>query len=624
MSLIRLRNICLNYGGPELLNKVQFSLDKGERVCLIGRNGQGKSTFLNVLAKTIEPDAGEVEYQQGLNVAVLPQSVPGYEDKSVFAVVVDGLGEVGQLMLDYHEICQRAEVAPDDTAIHQRLSHLQASLDQHHAWGQNTQVEKVISLLKLTADDHFGQLSGGLKRRVLLAQALVDEPDVLLLDEPTNHLDIDAIAWLENFLLQYKGTLIFVTHDREFLQRLATRIIELDLGELTSWPGDYKTYLGKKAMALLAREKEQANFDKKLAQEEVWIRQGIKARRTRDEGRVRKLEAMRKTRSERPSVVGNAALRTQDVKRSGRLVVDAKAMSYHYDNDNQLIINDFSTRIVRGDKIGIIGPNGCGKTTLLNLLLGELKPTVGSVRLGTQLEIAYVDQLRGQLDDNKSVLDNLAQGRSHIEFNGGSQHALGYLSRFLFSPQQSRSAVRSLSGGEKNRLLLAKILSKPSNILVLDEPTNDLDLETLALLESMLVDYSGTLLLVSHDRAFLNNVATSTMVFEGDGRIAEYVGGYDDWLRQRPKPATVEKKVKPKIIKPKDPQKARRELNQLPQKIEKLEKAVERLHEAMSAPGFYQQAPSEIEKKTSELAALEKKREEAYQRWDELEKLLTD
>jgi ABC transport system ATP-binding/permease protein len=624
MSLIRLRNVCLSYGGPLLLDHIQLGIDKRERVCLLGRNGQGKSSLLKVIAGEIKPDSGEVEYQEGLKIAVLPQAVPENDKQSVFAVVIDGLGEKGELILAYHELLNLAQQAPDDSLINERLYRVQDALNHENAWGLENQVEKVISQMNLNGDDRFGDLSGGFKRRVLLAQALVSEPDVLLLDEPTNHLDIDSIHWIENFLLQFNGTLVFVTHDRRFLQRLATRIIELDLGQLTSWPGDYQTYLTKRAELASADAKHQSEFDKKLAKEEVWVRQGIKARRTRNEGRVRKLEAMRQERSQRRSAIGNANLKTQGTQASGRKVVETKHVSFLY--QDEAIIKDFSTTVMRGDKIGIIGPNGCGKTTLLNMLLGKLKPTEGSVTEGTQLQVAYFDQLREQLDDEKTVLDNFAEGQSHIDINGSSVHVLGYLSQFLFSPAQSRSPVKALSGGEKNRLLLAKLLSKPSNVLVLDEPTNDLDLETLELLESMLVDYTGTILLVSHDRDFLNNVIMSSMVFEGEAKVTEYVGGYDDWIRQRPVPKKAKAEIKKEKPQKKEPQKKmsfdeKKELKSLPKKIERLEAKVAELQKQMATPEFYQQSQEQIQKVTIELEGIESELEKAYERWSYLDEL---
>jgi ABC transport system ATP-binding/permease protein len=628
MSLIRLRDVSLSYGHASLLDNIQLAIEKGERVCLLGRNGQGKSSLLKIIAQVIEPDTGALEYTPGLQIAMLAQAVPvGAEKKSVFSVVVDGLGEAGQLILAYHELLNLAQLAPDDLLVNERLHRVHDAFDQTYGWGLQNQVEKTITRLDLDSDACFGSLSGGLKRRVLLAQALVSQPDILLLDEPTNHLDVESIQWLEQFLLQYDGTLIFVSHDRRFLKNLATRIVELDRGHITSCPGDYATYLKRKAEALSSEGKQQSNFDKKLAQEEVWIRQGVKARRTRNEGRVRKLEAMREERQQRRALMGKAHLKTQEAASSGKVVIEAKDISYRY--DEAWIIRHFSTVMMRGDKIGILGANGCGKTTLLNLLLDQLEPTEGSVHHGTKLKISYFDQLRQRLDDDKSVLDNFAEGQSHVEINGKPQHVLGYLSRFLFSPEQARSPVKALSGGEKNRLLLAKLLAESMNVLVLDEPTNDLDLETLEILESMLVDYTGTLLLVSHDRDFLNNVVTSTLVFEGQNNIGEYVGGYDDWVRQRPKPAKKESvAAKPKE---KQPQPApavkkisyqeQKELKTLPKKIEQLEKAIQKLHDAMGEPEYYQQDQAKIREHGQVLAEKEAALDKAYQRWELLDGL---
>ncbi|GAB4300087.1 MAG: ATP-binding cassette domain-containing protein [Thiohalomonadaceae bacterium] len=626
MALLGLRGVTVSFGGPALLDGVDLSIERGERLCLVGRNGSGKSTLMKVLAAEIVPEDGEVVRQGGLKVARLSQEVPHGLAGSVYDVVAAGLGEAGALLAEYHQVSQQVAQHGSDDWL-RRLEQVQQRLEAAGGWELNREVETVISRLELPSDASFASLSGGLKRRVLLAQALITRPDLLLLDEPTNHLDIDAIAWLEEFLLGFNGTLLFVTHDRTFLQRLATRIIELDRGRLTSWPGDFATYLRRKQEALDAEAGANALFDKKLAEEEAWIRQGIKARRTRNEGRVRALEAMRRERAERRERQGTARLQLNEAERSGKLVVEAEGVSFSY--DGKPVIKDLSTVIMRGDKVGIIGPNGAGKTTLLRLLLGQLAPQQGSVRLGTKMEVAYFDQHRAILEEEKSVLDNVAQGSEQITVNGQSKHVMSYLQDFLFAPARSRTPVKALSGGERNRLLLARLFTQPANVLVMDEPTNDLDMETLELLESLLVDYSGTLLVVSHDRAFLNNVVTSTLVFEGEGRIGDYVGGYDDWLRQRrvaPAARTAEKVV-PAAAEMRDKSrpkaklsyKEQRELETLPQRIEALEAEQQALHDAMGAPDFYQQDKAAITAVQERLAALEEELMAAYERWERLE-----
>lgn len=624
MALLSLRGITVSFGGPALLDGVDLQIEPGERLCLVGRNGSGKSTLMKVLAGEIVPDDGEIVRQGTLKVARLTQEVPRGLAGSVYDVVALGLGEAGALLADYHHVSQQLALDGSEAML-RKLEQVQHRLEAAGGWELNREVETVISRLELPADAEFAALSGGLKRRVLLAQALITRPDVLLLDEPTNHLDIDAIAWLEEFLLGFNGTLLFVTHDRSFLQRLATRIIELDRGRLTSWPGDFATYLRHKQEALDAEAGANALFDKRLAEEEVWIRQGIKARRTRNEGRVRALEAMRRERTERRERQGTARLQLNEAERSGKLVAEAEHVSFSY--DGRPVIKDLSTVIMRGDKVGIIGPNGAGKTTLLRLLLGQLAPQEGTVRLGTKLEVAYFDQHRAILDEEMTVLDNVAQGSEQITVNGQSKHVMSYLQDFLFAPARARTPVKALSGGERNRLLLARLFTQPANVLVMDEPTNDLDMETLELLESLLVDYSGTLLVVSHDRAFLNNVVTSTLVFEGEGRIGDYVGGYDDWLRQRAaKPAEktaaaaapAERRDKPKV-RPKMSYKEQRELETLPQRIEALEAEQQALHQAMSAPDFYQQDKTAVAAAQERLAALEDELSAAYERWEMLE-----
>lgn len=629
MALLTLRNVTLSFGGAPLLDGVDLQVEPGERLCLVGRNGTGKSTLMKLLAGELQADSGEIVARQGLRVARLTQEVPRGLSGDVFDVVADGLGEQGKLLAEYHHISQ--QLADGDEKLLVKLERIQHELEACDGWQTNQRVEAVISRLKLPADSEFSELSGGMKRRVLLARELVREPELLLLDEPTNHLDVAAIDWLEEFLLGWGGTLLFITHDRMFLQNLATRIIELDRGRLTSWPGDYETYLKRKAEALEAEAQQNALFDKRLAQEEVWIRQGIKARRTRNEGRVRALKAMREERGERRERSGRAKVAVTEAERSGKLVIEAESIGMEY--QGRTLFHDFSTAITRGDKVGILGPNGSGKTTLLQVLLGKLPPQQGKVKLGTNLEIAYFDQHRAQLDEEASVLDNVAEGSDRVEINGQSKHIMGYLQDFLFSPERARSPVRSLSGGERNRLLLAKLFTKPANLLVMDEPTNDLDVETLELLEELLLDYQGTLLLVSHDRAFLNNVVTSTVAFEGQGELHEYVGGYDDWLRQRrsaePQPQLARKQAKPATetraenkpaAKPaKLSYKDQRELDALPKRIEELETALEALHETMSDPDFYQQEGTVIAETNEKLERLEAEMAEAFERWEALE-----
>ena len=627
MALLSLRDVKLGFGGPNLLDGVNLQIDTNERLCLLGRNGEGKSTLMKLIGGFIQADSGHVEFQQGVKVAYLTQDVPADIQGSVYDVVASGVDKVGDLLKDYHHVTLKMAEQCDDKTMAE-LERIQHELEACDGWQLGQQIESTISRLQLPMDDDFSALSGGLKRRVLLARALVTEPDLLLLDEPTNHLDIEAIDWLEEFLKSWSGSVLFVTHDREFLRHLATRIIELDRGRLSSWPGNYDAYLKHKEEALHAEEKENALFDKKLAQEEKWIRQGIKARRTRNEGRVRALKAMRDERMQRRERKGKVSMQLNDRDRSGKIVIEAEHISHSY--DGRPIIKDFSSVIMRGDRIGIIGPNGVGKTTLIQILLGEIQPDEGRVKRGTKLEVAYFDQHRSELDDNKSVRDNLAEGTDNIEVNGRSKHVMSYLNDFLFPPQRANSPVSSLSGGERNRLMLAKLFAKPFNFLVMDEPTNDLDVETLELLEELLLEYQGTLLLVSHDRAFLNNVVTSTFVYEGDAVINEYVGGYDDWLHQRKQTRPPEEKPKakssPKAQPKAEPKKAKklsykdqRELDALPQLIEDLETEIAQLTDTMSQADFYQQDHKEVAKVTDRLAAAEAELEKAFERWGELE-----
>ncbi len=530
MALLALQDITLAFGAAPLLDQANLVIERGERVCLLGRNGAGKSTVMKLLDGTIRPDRGELVRQTGVSVTRLEQEVPGDVAGTMFDIVADGLGDAGRLLAKYQHASHRVATDHSDAALNE-LDRLHHALDAANAWEVKSRVETVLEHLGLDPEAPFAAASGGRKRQALLARALVRDPDVLLLDEPTNHLDVEAVEWLEEILIARNITLVFVTHDRTFLRRVATRIVDLDRGQLIDWGTDYVTYLERKEAALASQEKEWSEFDKKLAREEVWIRTGIQARRTRNEGRVRALEALRLERSARREKVGTVRLQAQEAERSGRLVIEAKGVTFGY--GERTIVRDLTTTIARGDRIGLIGPNGSGKTTLIRLLLGQLEPQEGTVRLGTNLEVAYFDQLREQLDPEQTVVNSIGDGTEFIEINGARKHVLGYLQDFLFSPERARTPVRVLSGGERNRLLLARLFTRRFNVLILDEPTNDLDIETLDLLEDLLLNLKATLLVVSHDRAFLDNVVTSTLVMEGGGRVGEYVGGYTDWARQR-------------------------------------------------------------------------------------------
>lgn len=624
MALISLQEVSLAFGGPLLFDRMNFQLEAGERVALLGRNGVGKTTLMKVIAGQIKVDSGEVIYQRNIKVTHLPQEVPTDIKGTVFDVVLSGLGDRVKLLSDYHHINHRLQTEYSEQLM-EELSRLQSEMDHTNAWETNNQVEDVILHMKLDPESDFETLSGGQKRRALLAKALVLKPEILLLDEPTNHLDIESIDWLEGFLKEYPGTIFFVTHDRTFLQHLSTRIAELDRGRLWSWSCDYQTFLERKQAALDNEAVERAKFDKKLAQEEIWIRQGIKARRTRNEGRVVALEKMREQKRAQRQVIGKVRMKAQEADRSGQLVTLAENISHAY--GGRELIRNFSTEIMRGDKIGLIGPNGSGKTTLLRILLGKLEPQKGAVRLGTNLQIAYYDQLREQLDEDKTVMENVADSET-VTFNGRTKNIMGYLQDFLFSPQRARTPARVLSGGERNRLFLARLFTKPSNLLVMDEPTNDLDIETLELLEELLVEYTGTVIIVSHDRAFLNNVATSTIVLEGQGEVCEYAGGYDDWLVQRAakrsqfqtqtaakKAPAPEKKPVPGKLSPEE----KNELAKIPGKIEKLESEQEKLFALMSDPSFYQKKPDDISKTTAQSDALAQELAKLYSRWEALE-----
>jgi len=628
MAVVCLRDVSFGFVTPPLLDHVEFSVERGERIGLLGRNGAGKSTFMRLITGDLKADEGVIERFAGCRIARLEQDVPIGRTTVIFDEVALGLGESGEgIAANYKLHHASLSLSEQDRSRFQTLS---ASLNPETAWQLEHKVEVILEKMQLDPLCPFDSLSSGMKRRVLLAKALVVDPDVLLLDEPTNHLDINAISWLEEFLLKFEGTLIFITHDRVFLQKLATRTVELDRGRLYDWTCDYATFLVRKQDALLAEEQQQALFDKKLAQEEAWIRRGVKARCVRNEGRVRTLKKMREERRARRDRVGNVQVELQEAERSGALVIDAKNVDFQYPSAPIPTIRDLTTTIMRGDKVGIIGPNGAGKTTLLRLLLGDLEPTSGKVRLGTNREVGYFDQLRAQLDENKTVQENVATGQTELLINGRKRHIISYLEDFLFSPERSRSLVKYLSGGERNRLLLARLFSKPSNLLVLDEPTNVLDAETLELLESLLVEYSGTVLLVSHDRAFLNEVVTNSLVFEGDGVVKDYVGGYDDWIAQRATAATSAKPLKQAINQRAEvvvgrPRrrsfKEQKELEQLPQWIEKLECEQNQLQESMAQPGYYQQDKSVISASADRLQKLQQELATAFERWETLEAL---
>ncbi len=621
MSLIQLQRVDFSVGGPLLLEHVDLSIESNERVCIVGRNGEGKSTLMKLIAGELQPDDGEVRVQNGVVVARMAQEVPQDTQGSVFDVVAAGLGDLGQLLARYHHLLAEGDL--------EALGEVQTQIEARHGWDLDRRVSDVLERLELPAETDFAALSGGMKRRVLLAQALVRKPGVLLLDEPTNHLDIEAIGWLEGFLKQFEGSILFVTHDRSFLRALATRIVEIDRGQVTDWPGDYDNYLRRREERLHAEAQANALFDKKLAQEEAWIRQGIKARRTRNEGRVRALKALRRERSERRELSGNVRMTLAGAQASGKKVIELEHVHQSY--GGRVLIDELNTAILRGDRVGIIGPNGAGKSTLLKIMLGELKPERGSATPGTGIQIAYFDQHRVQLDERLNALDNVAEGREFIELNGQRKHIIGYLQDFLFSPERARAPITRLSGGERNRLLLAKLFAQPSNLLVMDEPTNDLDVETLELLEELLGEYQGTLLLVSHDRAFLDNVVTSTLVLEGDGLVGEYVGGYSDWLRQRPQARREAERAQPAAaLAPRQAEvvaapkrklsfKDQRELDQLPARIEQLEAAIVQHGEAMADPTFFKQGAAAIAQANAETEKLQAQLETAYARWAELD-----
>ncbi len=624
MGLVRLHDVSIGFGGPLLLDGVSLQIEPGEKIGLLGRNGSGKSTLMKLLAGQILADSGTVD-RNSVNISMLPQDVPANMPGTVYDVVAMGGTEHARLLTEYHDLTARIARSNEESLI-RALEHVQHEIETSGAWHYHQRIKTVIERTSLDENAVFESLSAGMKRRVFLAKALLNEPDLLLLDEPTNHLDISTILWLEEFLIKYEKTLMFVTHDRAFLQRLATRIVEIDRGRLTVYSCNYRTYLERRQALIDAKERQWSEFDKKLAREEVWVRQGVKARRTREEGRVRALVQMREERAKRQEQTGICRFSIEEAQRTGRMVVDADGISFAW--SRKRIINGFSTTIIRGDRVGIIGPNGCGKTTLLKILLGELMPEEGNLRLGTNIQAAYFDQLRSQLDEDRTLRENLSDGNDMIITGNGSRHVVGYLQDFLFPPERTMSPVRSLSGGERNRLLLAKLFIVPSNVLVLDEPTNDLDAETLELLEDRLLEYNGTILMVSHDREFLNNVVTSTIVFEDSGLLEEYVGGYDDWLRQSAVPAPVvpveraQKKEKRPQEKKKLSFKETKELESLPSMIEALEEEKLQLMQTLNSPDLYAGRDlSVIHTANERWKAIENELDAAYRRWEELEQL---
>jgi len=631
MPLLTLKDVSLAYGDLALLEKVNFNISSGERICLVGRNGTGKSTLFRVISDVVQPDEGDVWRQDTLKISYLEQEVPADTSQTIYEVVSAGLGHIGQILIEYHNLAHAIDHTTN-TSI-KKLAELQQKIEVLDGWNLNQKIETVLSRLSLPEDKPIADCSGGIRRRTMLAQALVSEPDLLLLDEPTNHMDIKAINWLEEFLLAYQGALIFITHDRTFLKHLATRIVELDRGNFVSFNGNFDHYLKKKDELLREETRDNAKFDKKLAEEEVWIRQGIKARRTRNEGRVRALAQLRKERSRRQELKGTVNLSIDDSDLSGKRVADLAHVNFSY--NEEILIQDFSTTILRGDRIGIIGPNGSGKSTLLKLILGELKPDTGRVTMGTRLDCVYFDQQRQQLDLEKTVRENISDGKDMISVKGRSRHVISYLKDFLFPSEQIDSPVKTLSGGERNRLLLANLFTKPANMMVLDEPTNDLDVDTLELLEELLAEYEGTLLLVSHDRTFLDNVVTSTLVFEEDGKIGEYVGGYEDWIRQRKpgKTVSLSDKASSKKTKNNKQEKNRnnssekkkklgfneqRELESLPAKIEAMEDQQQVIEQRIGQSDFYQQDKETISQTMTSMKQLQEDLQKSYERWEYL------
>ncbi|MDH5925399.1 ABC transporter ATP-binding protein [Vibrio lentus] len=634
MALLTIHNGQLAFGDHPLLDGADFALQENERVCLVGRNGAGKSTLMKILSGNIIMDDGKMQITQDVVVSRLEQDPPRNEQGSVYEYVSGGLAEIGELLKEYHNLLDVIAEDPSEKNLN-RLTRVQEKLDHANAWRFEDRVSNVLAALKLTANTKLTELSGGWQRKAALARALVCDPDVLLLDEPTNHLDVATIEWLEAFLKDFRGSIIFISHDRAFIKSMATRIVDLDRGKLSSFPGDYDNYLLEKEEALRVEEMQNAEFDKKLAQEEVWIRQGIKARRTRNEGRVRALKKLREERQDRREVQGKANIQIDTSARSGKIVFEAENLNFAFEGKE--IVTDFSFNIMRGDRIALIGPNGCGKSTVLKLLLDQLKPDSGRLHCGTKLEVAYFDQYREILDPEKSVIDNLADGKQEVTVGGRERHALSYLQDFLFSPKRARTPVKALSGGEKNRLLLARIFLKSNNLLILDEPTNDLDIETLELLEDLLANYEGTLLLVSHDRQFVDNTVMTSWIFEGNGVVEEFVGGYHDAQKQRAqaleyrqaeKPAKAEKvveetpKTAPVKAKPKKlSYKLQRELETLPLRLEELETEIETLQQEVNDPDFFLKSVEQTQPVLDKLSAVEQELEVAFERWEELEAL---
>jgi ABC transport system ATP-binding/permease protein len=637
MLLFRLNNLSLAFGDQPLLDQVTLTIHKGERIGILGQNGAGKSTFMKVLLGQIQADSGELWRADSIKVAYLDQNLPDRDDQTLYDYIAGGIEGLGTLLKQYHHLTRSESSDFSDPKVLEQMASLQKQIEQLDGWSVEHRIEAMLDVLQLPADAKMQTLSGGSRRRAALGRALISEPDLLMLDEPTNHLDIPTIEWLEKTLNDFKGAILVITHDRQFLQAISNRIIELDRGHVRSWDYGYERFLVFREEQLAAEDKANAEFDKKLAEEERWIRQGIKARRTRNEGRVRALKKMREERGQRRELSGSAKLALEQADSSGKIVIEAKHLCHRF--SDQLILDDFSTKVLRGDRVGLIGANGSGKTTLLRILLGELQPDSGSVKLGTNLEILYFDQLRNQLDQNQNIIDYLSEGREFIDMNGKQRHVISYLQDFLFPPKRVRQPVKSLSGGEQNRLILAKLFSKPANLVVLDEPTNDLDMETLELLEELLLEFSGTLLVVSHDRKFLDNVVTSSIVFEAPGVVKEYVGGYQDWLDQgghmlsflseaetkrkdkvgKAKAASATKPVAPAQTTQKIDRQKQKELDQVTRRIEKTESSIKEVEAQMAQPGFYDRPQSEIQTLLDKLSTLQTELESLFDQWETLE-----